>query len=145
MEERPAEPGLDEATTVPEAKPIAKAQTPTSPAAAREGEKTSATRDDSKKPPAELEIARPQSEGSQPDHQTTAKREPPSALGNFEVVQDSFLRDAPGPAATVTILPPGTRIRVERRDGDYFRVRSLDEPQLRGYVHREDAFFERIR
>lgn len=95
--------------------------------------------------PADSQIDPPENEPLQPDRQITSKRETPSLLGNFEVVQDSFLRDQPGSAATITILPPGTRIRVERRDGDYFRVHSLDEPELRGYVHREDAFFERIR
>jgi general secretion pathway protein A len=73
------------------------------------------------------------------------KKEQPSFLGNFEVVQDSFLRDKPESDAAVTILPTGTRIRVEGKSGEYLRVRSLNDPGLRGYVHREDAFFERVR
>jgi hypothetical protein len=73
------------------------------------------------------------------------KKEQPSFLGNFEVVQNSFLRDKPESDATVTILPAGSRIRVESKNGEYLRVRSLDDPRLRGYVHREDAFFERVR
>jgi hypothetical protein len=72
-------------------------------------------------------------------------KEQPSFLGNFEVVQDSFLRDKPESDAAVTILPTGTRIRVEGKSGEYLRVRSLNDPGLRGYVHREDAFFERVR
>ncbi len=76
---------------------------------------------------------------------TETKREQPSFLGNFEVVQDSFLRDKPESDAAITTLSPGIRVRVESKNGDYLRVRSLDDPTLRGYVHREDAFFERIR
>ena len=79
------------------------------------------------------------------DREITTKKEQPSFVGNFEVVQDSFLRDKPESDATVTTLPTGTRIRVEGKSGDYLRVRSLNDPGLRGYVHREDAFFERVR
>jgi general secretion pathway protein A len=79
------------------------------------------------------------------NRESTAKKDQPTFLGNFEVVQDSFLRDKPASDATVTTLPPGTRIRVDGKSGDYLRVRSLNDPELRGYVHREDAFFERIR
>jgi hypothetical protein len=79
------------------------------------------------------------------NREITRKKEQPSFLGNFEVVQDSFLRDKPQSDATVTALPAGTRIRVESKSGDYLRVRSLNDPALRGYVHREDAFFERVR
>jgi general secretion pathway protein A len=82
---------------------------------------------------------------SKPAPLDRAKKEQPSFLGNFEVVQDSFLRDKPESDAAVTILPTGTRIRVEGKSGEYLRVRSLNDPGLRGYVHREDAFFERVR
>jgi general secretion pathway protein A len=84
-------------------------------------------------------------ESTPPDREITAKKEQAKFLGNFEVVQDSFLRDKPQSDAAVTTLSTGTRIRVESKSGDYFRVRSLDDPGLRGYVHREDAFFERVR
>ena len=82
---------------------------------------------------------------SKPAPLDRTKKEQPSFLGNFEVVQDSFLRDKPESDAAVTILPTGTRIRVEGKSGEYLRVRSLNDPGLRGYVHREDAFFERVR
>jgi hypothetical protein len=88
--------------------------------------------------------APPLPEPSPPD-QITASAKQPSYLGVFEVVQNSFLRDKPESGAAVTILQAGNRIRVESKHGDYFLVRSLDDPGLRGYVHREDAFFERIR
>jgi hypothetical protein len=45
------------------------------------------------------------------------------------------------------MLEPGTRIKVQSKTGDYFRVRSLDRDRepISGYVHREDAFFDPIK
>jgi hypothetical protein len=69
---------------------------------------------------------------------------PPRYLGNFEVVENSFVRDKPqDDAEIITTLQPGTRVRVESKTGKYLRVRSLNDPAVRGYVHEEDAFFER--
>jgi hypothetical protein len=76
--------------------------------------------------------------------QPTPKKGAQSFVGNFEVVQESFLRDRPESDAAITVLLPGTSVRVESKKGSYFYVRSLSDPALRGYVHREDAFFERI-
>ena len=87
----------------------------------------------------------PEKEPVQIGREIAPKREQPAFLGNFEVVQESFLRDKPESNSAVTILPPGTRVRVEGKEGDYLRVRSLSDPGLRGYMHREDAFFERVR
>jgi hypothetical protein len=47
-------------------------------------------------------------------------------------------------AEIIKTLQPGTRIAVTSRSGEYFRVRSLSEEKISGFVHREDAFFERI-
>jgi hypothetical protein len=64
-------------------------------------------------------------------------------LGNFEVVDDSFVRDNPQPNATViATLRPGTQVRVESKTGAYLRIRSLHDPEVIGYVHEEDAFFQ---
>ena len=64
-------------------------------------------------------------------------------LGNFEVVDDSFVRDNPQPNATViATLRPGTQVRVESKTGEYLRIRSLHDPEVIGYVHEEDAFFQ---
>ena len=93
----------------------------------------------------EPQTVAPEKDPVQIGREIAPKREQPSFLGNFEVVQESFLRDKPGSNSAVTTLPPGTRIRVEGKEGDYLRVRSLNDPGLRGYVHREDAFFERVR
>jgi hypothetical protein len=63
--------------------------------------------------------------------------------GNFEVVDNSFVRDEPEPDATIiATLRPGTQVRVESKTGDYLRVRSLSDADVIGYVHEEDAFFQ---
>jgi hypothetical protein len=136
--DRAKEQELKDTATHAEGSKIAAPRTSKTPApTVKKGETTSAATDRPKPQP-------PESEGSELDRQITPKREPPLFLGDFEVSQDSFLRDKPQSAAAIIILAPGTRIRVESRDGNYFRVRSLDDPKLRGYVHREDAFFEPI-
>ncbi|HXV79831.1 MAG TPA: AAA family ATPase [Candidatus Binatia bacterium] len=80
--------------------------------------------------------------------QTEAKPKPkersplPQTLRVFDA---SFVRDKPRSDANITgMLEPGTRIRVQSKTGEYFRVRSLDKDRepISGYVHREDAFFE---
>ena len=117
----------------------------TAPTPATQVEDGIGTADRPKAQPLEPQIVSPEGEPVRQDREITAKREQPSFVGNFEVVQDSYLRDKPESDAAITTLPPGTRIRVESKNGDYLRVRSLDDPGLRGYVHRQDAFFERIR
>jgi general secretion pathway protein A len=131
------------AAPIPDSKTIAEPQTSKTPAT-RVEERTE-TGDRPKTQPVEPQIASPEREPVQLDRAITPKREQPSFLGNFEVVHDSFLRDKPESDAAITTLPPGTRVRVESKNGDYLRVRSLSDPELRGYVHRQDAFFERIR
>ena len=76
------------------------------------------------------------------DRESTAKKER-DYLGNFEVVDDSFVRDNPQPnAAVIATLRPGTQVRVESKTGEYFRIRSLHDPEVIGYVHEQDAFFQ---
>jgi type II secretory pathway predicted ATPase ExeA len=95
----------------------------------------------------------PQAESYQP---ASPKPEPPALEGpneaqtpypgNFEVVGKSFVRDTPeSDAEIITTLKPGTVVRVERKTGKYFDVRSLNDPRVHGYVHQEDAFFKRIK
>ena len=80
--------------------------------------------------------------------QTDAKAKPKersSLPRTLRVFDASFVRDKPRSDANITgMLEPGTRIRVQSKTGDYFRVRSLDKDRepISGYVHREDAFFE---
>jgi general secretion pathway protein A len=78
----------------------------------------------------------------QPDGKTKAKER------TYRVVDASFVRDKPRSDANITgTLEPGTRIKVQSKTGDYFRVRSLDRDRelISGYVHREDAFFEPVK
>ena len=83
--------------------------------------------------------------GQLEDHGSGKKEEPQLSIGNFEVVKNSFLRDKPGSsAAIIATFEPGTWVRVESKSGEYFRVRSLNDDSVRGYVHQDDAFFERI-
>jgi general secretion pathway protein A len=71
----------------------------------------------------------------------TPRRGPSSSA--FAVVGNSYVREKPASKAEViATLRPGTRIQVVGRSGEYFRVRSLDNEAIRGYVHKEDAFFE---
>jgi type II secretory pathway predicted ATPase ExeA len=87
----------------------------------------------------ELSLAEPKQ--SQVDSPRAKTKERSS--GTFRVVNVSFVRDRPRADANITAsLEPGSRIRVQSKTGDYFRVRSLDKEPISGYVHREDAFFE---
>lgn len=63
---------------------------------------------------------------------------------NFLVVEPSFVRAKPtADAVIIATLEPGARITVTGRTGEYYRIRSLGTEVIRGYVHKEDAFFER--
>jgi general secretion pathway protein A len=73
--------------------------------------------------------------------QTDVKAKPKERT--YKVFDASFVRDKPRSDANITgMLEPGTRIKIQSKTGDYFRVRSLDREPISGYVHREDAFFE---
>jgi general secretion pathway protein A len=86
----------------------------------------------------------PHSEQSQPQESAPKKKDP--RLGVFEIVGgSSFLRGSPGPdAKIVATLEPSTRVKVVSARGDYLQVQTVFEGKtIRGYVHREDALFER--
>lgn len=72
------------------------------------------------------------------------RREKAFSTENFLVAGASFVRSEPtSNAEIIATLEPGTRINVAGRTGEYYRVRSLGTETIRGYVHKEDAFFER--
>ena len=86
----------------------------------------------------------PDPEQAQPQESPPKKKDP--RLGVFEVVGgSSFLRGSPGPdAKIVATLEPSTRVKVVSAKGDYLQVQTVFEGKtIRGYVHREDALFER--
>jgi hypothetical protein len=100
--------------------------------------------EDLPKDPVAPQTAAPSSEQPQPQESLAKKRD--SRLGTFEVVgQSSFVRGSPRAEATIiATLEPSTRIKVISVKGDYFQVQAVFEGKpIRGYVHREDAFFER--
>lgn len=69
-----------------------------------------------------------------------------SKRATFVVVGRSFVRARPASSAQIiATLEPGTGIDVAGPTGEYYQVRSLGQEIVRGYVHREDAFFERKR
>ena len=60
----------------------------------------------------------------------------------LEVVALSKVRAQPNDQSEIIAeLEPGNRITVLAKSRDYYHVRSVDQT-IRGYVHREDAFFE---
>jgi hypothetical protein len=74
------------------------------------------------------------------------KQKPPSNSGDLRVIGASFVRSRPtANAQIIATLRPGTRIQVTGPTGEYYGVRSLGTKTIRGYVHKEDAFFERKR
>jgi general secretion pathway protein A len=64
---------------------------------------------------------------------------------DYVVVDDSFVRKQPTSEAKILMtLHPGTHIQLVNRRGDYLQVRSRERGLTQGYVHKEDAFFERL-
>ena len=79
----------------------------------------------------------------QPEGQEIVAKNGPSYLGDFDVVDNSFVRDKPeANAIIIATLRPGTQVRVESKSGEYLHVRSLNDAPVNGYVHEEDAFFQ---
>ena len=101
------------------------------------------TVESSKTQPVAPQLSSTSQEAVQPDDRESTATRTGDYLGNFEVVDDSFVRDNPQSNATViATLRPGTQLRVESKTGEYFRIRSLNDPEVIGYVHEEDAFFQ---
>jgi len=97
----------------------------------------------SKAQPVAPQLSSTNQEPVQPDDRESTAKRARDYLGNFEVVDDAFVRDNPQPnAAVIATLRPGTQVRVESKTGEYFRIRSLHDPEVIGYVHEQDAFFQ---
>jgi type II secretory pathway predicted ATPase ExeA len=76
----------------------------------------------------------------------SGKTTDPASQEIYRVSGASFLRKRPAAdAEIIDTLKPGIRIVVTNRSGEYLRVRSLSDETVSGFVHKEDAFFERIR
>jgi general secretion pathway protein A len=62
----------------------------------------------------------------------------------YRVSGASFVRNKPtADADIIDTLKPGIRVAILSRSREYLHVRSLGEAKVLGFVHREDAFFER--
>ena len=93
--------------------------------------------------PATPQLSSTNHEPVQPDAGEITEKKAPAYLGNFEVVDNSFVRDRPAANANIiTTLRRGTQVTVESKTGDYLRIRSLNDARVSGYVHQEDAFFQ---
>jgi hypothetical protein len=68
----------------------------------------------------------------------------PPAGKTLRVSAASLVRKRPrANAEIIATLEAGSRVVVLSRSSDFYYVRSVENASLRGYVHREDAFFER--
>jgi hypothetical protein len=62
----------------------------------------------------------------------------------YRVSGASFIRNKPtADADIIDTLKPGIRVAILSWSREYLQVRSLGEAKVLGFVHREDAFFER--
>src|SRR5262245_32244729 len=97
----------------------------------------------SKAQPVASQLSSTKHEPVQPDGRESTSKTTQGYLGNFDVVDNSFVRDEPQANATIiATLHPGTQVRVESKTGEYLRIRSLNDAEVAGYVHEEDAFFQ---
>jgi hypothetical protein len=117
----------------------------------RQAQKSASARsilNESNKPkpqPPEPELSSPQGEPAPIDSQKIVKNEQQFFQGVFEVIDNCLVFDRPQrEAAVITNLPSRTWIRVEKKEGNYLFINSLNDPAVRGYVALEDASFERI-
>ncbi|MGH7784292.1 MAG: hypothetical protein ACREO5_10685, partial [Candidatus Binatia bacterium] len=86
-------------------------------------------------------------ERTEPVDRDGSTKEEKAELGTFEVgAPFSFVRATPrANAKIIATLTPPAQVKVVSMKGDYFRIQTVLEGRtIRGYVHREDAFFERI-
>ncbi|HEX2228602.1 MAG TPA: AAA family ATPase [Candidatus Binatia bacterium] len=82
-------------------------------------------------------------EGQAADTFAARKSESKPAAVTLEVVARSKVRAKPNDESEIIAeLEPGNRVTVLAKSRDYYHVRSVEDRTIRGYVHREDAFFE---
>jgi general secretion pathway protein A len=111
------------------------------------GDNTASTANSKPAPPMDPPTALPATSfrQAQPEETTPAvkKNDSKPASVTLEVVKRSKVRAKPSDGSEIIAeLEPGNRVSVLAKSRDYYHVRSLDDKSIRGYVHREDAFFE---
>ncbi|MGH7773367.1 MAG: ExeA family protein, partial [Candidatus Binatia bacterium] len=99
----------------------------------------------SKREPPQLGLIVPKSDQPSPKDQPVEGQEERISLGMYRVVKPSPLHSKPrADSDLITTLEPPMRVRVVGVvGGGYLQVRSVEDRAIRGYVHREDAWFER--
>jgi type II secretory pathway predicted ATPase ExeA len=81
-----------------------------------------------------------------PPETDAAKSAGKRPVATLEVVGRSKLRAQPSAGSEIIAeLEPGDRVMLLSKSRDYYYVRSVEDRAIRGYVHREDAFFENSR
>ena len=112
--------------------------------AVENGPVKAATTDQSKPQPSDSKPTSVNSTAERTEKEKSGGKKGEASSGIFEVVGASYVRDKPSSEADIiATLQPGTRVQVLAQTQDYFQVHSLEDRGIRGYVHREDAFFER--
>ena len=112
--------------------------------AVENGPVKAATTDQSKPQPSDSKPTSVNSTAERTEKEKSGGKKGEASSGIFEVMGASYVRDKPSSEAEIiATLQPGTRVQVLAQTQDYFQVRSLEDRGIRGYVHREDAFFER--
>ena len=112
--------------------------------AVENGPVRAAITDQSKPQPSDSKPPSVNSTAERTEKEKSGGKKGEASAGIFEVVAASYVRDKPASdAEIIATLQPGTRVQVLAQTQDYFQVRSLEDRGIRGYVHREDAFFER--
>ena len=125
--------------------PPGDANSPGNPRRALNAAPTMQTPSDKVAEPPSPQNAEPRSRKKVNPPTSTRKASKPAGL-TLEVVGVSMVRDNPShKARIIATLAPGTRVRLLAKSRDYYHVSSMQEKSVRGYVHREDAFFSRIR
>ena len=64
-----------------------------------------------------------------------------SRFTSYRITLPAFASTLGGIVSIITTLLSSTRIQITGRIGEYYTIRSLDTKGIRGYVHKEDAFF----
>jgi hypothetical protein len=112
--------------------------------AVENGPVKAATTDQSKPQPSDSKPPSVNSTAERTEKEKSGGKKGEASAGIFEVVGASYVRDKPSSEAEIiATLQPGTHVQVLAQTQDYFQVRSLEDRGIRGYVHREDAFFSR--
>ncbi|HEU4342403.1 MAG TPA: AAA family ATPase [Candidatus Binatia bacterium] len=133
------------ATPAPEVKSNRKSKTDVRPSAEQKSTKT-VPAEDPLPDRLEPQAVSVEAKQAQESAKASSSERQPSREVFYEVVDLSFVRDKPQSNANIIAsLPRGTWVKLLAERGEYLQVLSLNDKDISGYVHREDAFFEPLR